>query len=125
MRTYTYQPLAVALRPVGVEVLDGDVLRLDLPGPEPPVEEALVDGAEPALADEVAAGESPRGGAQLRLREGVQARGRQRPRQVVQRQRPQPRRRAQHPPHRLLLVPAPGRRRLRPHETTEQHPHAA
>jgi hypothetical protein len=122
------QPLAVPLRPVGVEVLHGHVLRRELPGAEPLVEEALVDGAEPALADEVAAGEVARRGPELRQGEGVQARGGQRPRQVVRRQRPQPRRRAPHPPHRLLprrrhVVPAPGLLRLRAHEAAEQHPH--
>jgi hypothetical protein len=113
------------------EVFDGDVLRLDLPRPEPVVEEALVHGPEPALADEVAAREPARRRLELRQRERVQPRRRQRPRQVVQRQRAKPRRRAAHAPHRLLRLPlGPAvaaaslrhRRRI-PEEAPEQHPH--
>jgi len=98
----------VALDAVAVEVLDGDVLRLE-PRAEPPVDEALVDGAEPALAEEVGGGEVLGGGLELVQREGVQLRGLQLPRQVLQRQRPQVRR-AQ-PPQRRLPAGAPARRR--------------
>jgi len=98
----------VSLRPVGVEVLDGDVLRLE-PRAEASVDEALVDGAEPALAEEVGGGEVLGGGLELVQREGVQLGGLQLPRQVLQRQRPQVRR-AQ-PPQRRLPAAAPARRR--------------
>ena len=104
----TYQPLAVALDAVAVEVLDGDVLRLE-PRAESAVDESLVDGAEPALAEEVGGGEVLGGGLELVQREGVQLGGLQLPRQVLQRQRPQVRR-AQ-PPQRRLPAGAPARRR--------------
>jgi hypothetical protein len=97
----TYQPLAVPLDAVAleVEVLDGNVLRLE-PRAEATVDEALVDGAEPALAEEVGGGEVLGGRLELVQREGVQPGGLQLPRQVLQRQRPQVRR-AQPPQLRL------------------------
>jgi len=63
---------AVALE---VEVLDGDVLGLEEARAEVGVDEALVDRAEAALAEEVGGGEVLGGGLELVQREGVQPGG--------------------------------------------------
>jgi hypothetical protein len=65
------EPLAVALEPAGVELLHGDGLRVQ-PGAHAGVHEALVHGAEPALAQQVAAREVVRHAAELAQAERVQ-----------------------------------------------------
>lgn len=94
----TYQPLAVSLDAVAVEVevLDGHLLRGEARA-EGAADGALVDGAEAALAEEVGGGEVLGDGLELVQGEGVQAGGGQRPRQVLQRQRPQVHHRAPPP----------------------------
>jgi hypothetical protein len=67
-----HQPLLVPLRAAfQVEVLDGDCLRFQA-GAEALIEGALVDGAEPAAAEVVGAGEAGRRGPEFGVREGVQ-----------------------------------------------------
>jgi hypothetical protein len=120
------EPLPVALRAaVRVEVLDGHLLRRQ-PGAEPVLDAAPVDGAEPAAAEVVGAGE-PRGDApQLGAGEGVQVGAREREREVLRRERPrraearqrQPRRRRGGGGEQQLLALPPARgpppRRRRP-----------
>ena len=115
----THQPLAVALDAVAVEVLDGDVLRLEGAGAELAVDEALVHRPEPALAEEVAGGEVLGRRLELVQGEGVQVRLRQRPRQVLQRQRPEvhrppPPQRRPLPCFLLRLLPSPPKARKQP-----------
>lgn len=81
----TYQPFLVALRAVEVQQLDGNRLGLQ-PGLQLLIDEALVDGAEPALAEEVAHGEPLRGGLELREGEHVEVRPNERYREVLGRQ---------------------------------------
>ena len=65
------EPLAVALEAGGVELLDGDGLGGEARA-HAGVDEALVDGAEAALAEEEAAGEVVRDAAELAEAERVQ-----------------------------------------------------
>jgi hypothetical protein len=99
----------VPLRALGVPELDGDGLRLE-PLLDAVADEALVDGPEAALAEEVAGDEAARGGAQLRHGEHVQVGAHQRHRQVLVRRAAQVRERQ--PPaagtHLPLLVPWAG-----------------
>ena len=82
----------MSLGALGVPELDGDGLRLE-PLLDSIVDEALVDGAEAALAEEVAGDEAARGLAQLRHAEHVQVGTHQRHRQVLVRRAAQVRER--------------------------------